>query len=162
MAEENARAIFVSDEERAVELISNFLQEKGIEVEIVHHMPESDGMGLTPFASSGSSNHLEVLVKDVEKLQDARQLLTRYSGEILEQAQVVDLQPAQVVVECDDCEETNVYPGELQGTVQECEHCGSYLDVPGGDDQYDWSIVDETVAEDDMEQEEDPDADAWG
>lgn len=162
MTGDQSHALFISDDVRSVELIAEFLQKKGIPCEIVHHMPESDGVGLTPFATSGSTNHLEIQIHDAEKMEEAKALLASHAQELLETSKLVDITPAEVVVTCDECGQQGFFPGELAGTVQDCPHCGTYLDIPGGPDEYDWSIVDETVAEDDMPSEDEDESDAWG
>ncbi|HBN75865.1 MAG TPA: hypothetical protein DD473_08615 [Planctomycetaceae bacterium] len=167
MADSQSILVFESDDEQAVELIANFLNEKGVNADVIEHkpdMPQGDafGMTVTAYAGAESSGRFEVRIKDAEQFEQARILLTKHTEEILRRADLVQIQASEVVVECDDCSKSNVYSGALQGTVQECEHCGSYLDVPGGEDDYDWSIVDETISEDDEAAETDDEADAWG
>ena len=36
----------------------------------------------------------------------------------------------KVAAKCEDCGKDTVFDGAMQGTVQECEHCGAYVDVP--------------------------------
>lgn len=36
----------------------------------------------------------------------------------------------KVTAKCEECGKETVFDGELSGTVQECEHCGAYVDVP--------------------------------
>ena len=52
-----------------------------------------------------------------------------------------------VEAECEDCGKTTTFPASRRGTVETCPHCGEYLDVPGDDDEFDWSEA-ETEVED--------------
>jgi hypothetical protein len=35
-----------------------------------------------------------------------------------------------IPVKCDECEKVSGFPATQTGTVQECPHCGEYMDVP--------------------------------
>ncbi len=36
---------------------------------------------------------------------------------------------AEIPVICEECGKTTSFPGSLDGTTQECRHCGAYVDV---------------------------------
>jgi hypothetical protein len=36
---------------------------------------------------------------------------------------------SDIQVICEDCGKTTSFPGSLDGTIQECRHCGAYVDV---------------------------------
>ena len=39
-----------------------------------------------------------------------------------------------IEVECDECGQTTLFPGGQHGTIQDCPHCGAYVDVGEFDD----------------------------
>ncbi len=164
MSRTDPRSVFTSDNLSAAEFVAEWLGQQGIEVELVTHMKESDGVGLTPFSDSLSTSHMELFVKNVDDVETAKELILENQESILQEAQKRDQTvPENIAVACEHCGETAIFPGEMQGTVQDCPHCGEYLDVPGGEDEFDWSVVDETLSEDELaENDADEQSDAWG
>lgn len=146
MSAQEPNCLYVTSDRAAAELIVTWLGERNIAAEVVTHLKESDGLMVTPFATSDMSNHLEVHLKNLDQKEAAEQLLATHQEELLQIAQKLDETPAaDMVVVCESCGQSSVYAGEFQGTVQDCQHCGSYVDVPGGEDEYDWSEVEETL-----------------
>ncbi|MEM7626875.1 MAG: hypothetical protein AAF333_14875 [Planctomycetota bacterium] len=45
---------------------------------------------------------------------------------------------------CEDCAKTTTFPGTMRGSVQECKHCGAYVDLYE-DDGWDDEDFDEDV-----------------
>ena len=39
---------------------------------------------------------------------------------------------------CWDCGQPLRFPARQRGNVQECPHCGAFVDVPGGEEFDDW------------------------
>jgi hypothetical protein len=60
-------------------------------------------------------------------------------------------EPQTLEATCEDCEKTSHFAGSLNGTVQTCPHCGSFIDVG----EFEWP-EDETT--DDQAHNRDPDA----
>ncbi len=165
MSRKDPRSVFTSDSHDVAEFITEWLQRQGIDAELVAHLKESsDGTGLTPFSDSQTTSHLEVFVNNVDDVEVVKKLILENKEKILQEAERKNDPPPELITfACDHCNEAAVYPGTMQGTVQECPHCGEYLDVPGGEDEYDWSVVDETISEDELAEDDlDDDFDAWG
>ncbi len=164
MSREDPRTIFTSDDLSIAEFVTEWLGKQGVDVELVRHFKESDGVGLSTLSDSQSTSHVEVHVKDIEDVEAVKKLIVENQESILQEAQKRDeTVPETIAVVCEHCEETAVYPGSMQGTVQECPYCGEYLDVPGGEDEFDWSVIDETISEDELaENTPDEESDAWG
>jgi len=57
-------------------------------------------------------------------------------------------EPKSIFVQCEDCGKTSSFAGSLQGTVQDCPHCGAYVDV--GD--FEWPGEDQDEVEEDGRQ----------
>jgi ribosomal protein S27E len=55
---------------------------------------------------------------------------------------------AAIEVQCEDCRQKSSFPSSQKGTVQDCPHCGAYVDV-GPSDNADpfWLEGDDTVEE---------------
>lgn len=54
--------------------------------------------------------------------------------------------PKTIEAICEKCSKTTTFSSNLDGTVQECSHCGAYLDVGDSDfsdDEYDEQTEDE-------------------
>ena len=45
-----------------------------------------------------------------------------------------------IEVLCEECKKPSSFAGSLEGTVQDCPHCGAYVDVG----EFDWPLDDET------------------
>jgi hypothetical protein len=52
-------------------------------------------------------------------------------------------QGAEMEVTCDECGKVAAFPAAQRGTVQDCPHCGAYLDVGEGDLPGDWGAESE-------------------
>ncbi|HUT09167.1 MAG TPA: DUF2007 domain-containing protein [Thermoguttaceae bacterium] len=60
----------------------------------------------------------------------AGRLLAEYERRKIERdAKRKSSEPKTIEVRCEDCDRTSAFAGSLKGTVQECPHCGSYIDV---------------------------------
>jgi hypothetical protein len=44
--------------------------------------------------------------------------------------------PVEVV--CEECGQRTTFPPRHRGSVQQCRHCGAYVDVGGAEDSEDW------------------------
>jgi len=65
----------------------------------------------------------------------AGQLLAQYERRRIERdAKRVADEPKTIEAHCEDCGKPSTHAGSLKGTVQECSHCGSYIDVG----QFEW------------------------
>ena len=165
MSTHDPSCVFVTGDRAAAKLIVDWLKERGVAAVVQTHMPESDGVGLTPISDADMRARQEIHITEVDRADEIRDLILEHQEELIERAQTIESAPPQdVLVTCEACGQTAVYAAEYQGTVQDCPHCGAYLDVPGGEDEFDWSVVDETVAEDDLpeETEDEEDPAAWG
>lgn len=144
--------VLITDNRLAADLVAAMLNNNGIMAEIKTHMKESDGLVLTPFANSNMSDHLEIHVADLEQVQEAEELIAANEELVAQTAEKLSAPPPEdVIVACEACGKSTLFAGALQGSVQDCPECGAYMDIPGGEEEFDWSVVDETIAEDDEE-----------
>ncbi len=74
---------------------------------------------------------------DIER---AKPLLVKYEQERSERPNPTtqeDTKPIEVV--CEECGKPSLFTASNRSTIQDCPQCGAYVDVPGGNDEYDWS-----------------------
>jgi hypothetical protein len=77
--------------------------------------------------------------KDVEQ---AKPVLEDYERQLLErraadQRKAAD-SDATIEVTCEKCGQRSLFPAEQRDTVQECPHCGAYVDVGDSPDTEEW------------------------
>jgi DNA-directed RNA polymerase subunit RPC12/RpoP len=77
--------------------------------------------------------------KDVER---AKPLLENYEDQLLERQEAdrhkLSLDDAAIEVTCEECGRSSLFPAEQRDTVQDCPHCGSYVDVGDVADTEEW------------------------
>jgi hypothetical protein len=73
---------------------------------------------------------VEVWVLDPVQTAEAIRLLGEHALEL--RVQKPDGPPVEVV--CEECDKTSTFPAEERGSVQNCPHCGAYLDVEPADE----------------------------
>ena len=109
-------------------LVRTLLVEEGIDAQVVEDL--STG-GLWMFGLLPGIHKPQVWVQRAD-LQRAQPLLVEYERQEAER-QAAHQQAARtgepIKVTCEDCGQASMFPAEHQGTVQECPHCGAYVDV---------------------------------
>src|SRR5688572_23339161 len=73
---------------------------------------------------------------DRADIERARPVLVEYERRSAERRPGVAPEGGRIEVACEKCGGTATFPAAQKGTVQECPHCGAYLDV-GKDDSWD-------------------------
>ena len=60
-----------------------------------------------------------------------------------------DVDPTKTTLNevCEECGKLSAFPGTMAGTVQNCLHCGRYMDVGELDELEEWSDEDEPESE---------------
>lgn len=59
----------------------------------------------------------------------AKQLIQQFEQRNREREKPGTSTAADIQVQCEECGKTTVFPGSLDGSIQECSHCGSFVDV---------------------------------
>jgi hypothetical protein len=128
------KCVYVADSMGLAEVVATWLAEQGFPAEVMNQATLGGLRGLTPYALSGvSADGVEVWVQDAAHADDARKALAEQARRAAaEQAAREAAPPVEVV--CEDCNQTSTFAGKERGSVQDCPHCGAYLDVPGDDD----------------------------
>lgn len=128
MLNRDPRCVFVANTMAAAVVTAAWLTEQGIAAEVMDLMTLGGLEGLTAWAPGISARGLEVWVLDPTKAPEARRLLAEHAAA---QARRVEeaKEGSDLEVVCEECGQTSVSPAAQRGTVQDCPHCGEYLDV---------------------------------
>lgn len=102
------------------DILTAWLEEQGIEAMIVDRANSGAYLfGLTDVEG------FAIVAAQPEVAERAIKLLEEHNPSIQKRGA-----GTQIAAKCEDCGKDTVFDGTLQGTVQECEHCGAYVDVP--------------------------------
>jgi hypothetical protein len=142
MTERDPKCVFATDDPRVAEVVADTLGHHGIAAEVINRATFSGLFGSTAWSSiSVSRPGLEVWVHDPKDAPAALQLLAEYEQRKLQTDAVKEaLGPVEAV--CEECGQKTAFDGRYRGTVQDCPHCHAYMDVPGDDEPFDWSVPD--------------------
>lgn len=107
-------------------LVQQFLEGQGIESSVTE---DNSLVGQWTFGLLPEIHKPQVWVSraDAERVAE---LLTLFE-ERRRERNAVDPPPgtAAIEVRCEDCGRTTTFAGNLQGSVQDCPHCGAFVDV---------------------------------
>lgn len=109
-------------------LLSNFLEENGIEA---HATLDESLAGYWAFGVLPEIHKPQVWV-DRSNAAAAASLLAQYESDLARRrssraAKEASGSPIDAV--CEDCGKTTTFPASKNGTVQDCSHCGAFMDV---------------------------------
>lgn len=91
--------------------------------------------GLTWLSSTAvAARGIEVWALDPDQVGRAILLLEEHKAEVAGRAAQPATADAPIRVTCEDCSGVSTFPHRERGTVQNCNHCGAYVDVPGDEE----------------------------
>ncbi|MEQ8790570.1 MAG: DUF2007 domain-containing protein [Pirellulaceae bacterium] len=140
MRNRDRRCVFVTDDLGVADVVVTLLGHEGVEAQVMDRGTLGGLLGLTVWSKTGvSANGVEVWVSEVDDAPRARQLVEAMDQQKAKRRQVSE-QLGPVDAACEECGAVTNFPANQRGTVQDCPHCGEYLDVPGGDEEetVDW------------------------
>lgn len=147
MIHRDPRCVFVADSPVLAEVVALWLVDQGVPARVMNPATLGGLVGLTPWSLTGvSSSGIEVWVDDAARAPQALQLLAEHEQFRAEKSAAPAADAAPVEAVCEECGQVSPFPASQRGTLQECPHCGGYLDVPGGDAD-DWDPADGTTDE---------------
>jgi hypothetical protein len=130
MISRDARCVFVAPNVAEATVVVNWLEHEGIAAQVMDSMTHGGLEGLTAWTGI-SARGIEVWVMMKEDAQRAVSLIEHHKVAIAKlRERKAAAGPVRAV--CEECEQGSVFSGDKRGSVQNCPHCGSYLDVPGG------------------------------
>jgi hypothetical protein len=110
-------------------MIVAMLDAKGIEA-----FADEDVSGVSIWgAGTISQFHQPNVWIEKSNAEKAAELILRFEEDNRNRA-TPDLSGREVQVECEACGKVSHFPSSLNGTTQDCSHCGAYVDV----DELDW------------------------
>jgi hypothetical protein len=107
-------------------LLCGYLEQNGIETHVLEDNPTHEWLfGLLPQV------HKPEVCVDRCHVDDARSLVETFELEERQRnSQIISaLQSEPVAVDCEECGKKSTFPASQLGTLQECSHCGAYVDV---------------------------------
>jgi hypothetical protein len=129
--------VYVADSLGLAEVVAIWLTDQGLPAQVMDAHTLGGHEGLTWFSRTGvSTRGIEVWVNDPAEATRTQLLLQEHQAEMAAQAAERAHAAETVEVVCEDCGGSNAFPGSDRGKVQNCGHCGEYLDVPSDQDGY--------------------------
>jgi hypothetical protein len=116
-------------------LLCNYLEQNGIEA---HATFDESLAGYWAFGVLPEIYKPQVWV-DKSNVAAAAALLAEYERDRLRRRSLQEsAQDAGSTIGaiCEDCGKTTLFPASKNGTVQDCSHCGAYIDVGGEPEEF--------------------------
>lgn len=130
------KCVFVADNPGLAEVIVLFLGDNNIAAQVMNPATLGGLVGLTWLSQTGvSANGIEVWVDQAADAERARELIAQREEVLKEKAAKKKARTGTVKAECDECGKVSEFPSAEAGTVQDCLHCGEYMDVPDLEDE---------------------------
>jgi rubrerythrin len=136
-------AIFTATSNIRAHAICHMLVQCGVEAYVTE---DFSLVGLTVYGPLPGIHTPKVWI-DKSDVDRATQLLQEHERREAELRKEPPASVAQdlVAAECEECGTSTGFPAAQRGSVQECPHCGAYVDVGMEDD--DWSAGEDSEAE---------------
>lgn len=126
----DAKCVYVANSPGEADVVAVWLEEQGFPTRVMNMSTLGGIAGLTPYSPLGiSPGGIEVWVLDEPRAPLAKQMLEEHSQSLARHATAAAEQSGPIEVRCEDCGRTTEFPAQQRGSVQECPHCGEYLDV---------------------------------
>jgi Putative prokaryotic signal transducing protein len=114
--------------------LQTLLENAGIEAHVTEHLAVT---GVSILGAQPEFLRPQVWV-DRSQVEPARALLAEYEQNRRDVKRLEsEAEPARetaIEVVCEECDEVNLFPPGLRGKVQNCRHCGAFVDVDDGED----------------------------
>lgn len=121
---DNPTIVFTAETNVESHLVVEMLRASGIEALAVE---DQSGVSLWAFGTISQFHKPNVWVDTTDI--DAAVVLVREFEKQKRTRNNTEGIGAPIVVTCEDCGKDTTFPGELNGTTQECAQCSAYLDV---------------------------------
>ena len=129
MINRDPRCVYVAHSVGEADITANWLKDRGIAAQVMDRSTLGGLEGLTPWPAPGiGAKGIEVWVVHPQDAPRALELLKEFEAERAAQAEA-NREAGPVTAVCERCGKGSVFPAQLRGTVQNCPHCGAYMDV---------------------------------
>lgn len=142
MAPKDPLAAYNAESNMEALLVQRFLESEGFEAFV------TEDLSLVGYWMLGTLPEIHKPQVWINRCDAERvaQLLTEYERRKIERDAERRADDAMAIeVHCEDCGKTSTFAGSLAGTVQDCPHCGSYVDVG----EFEWPHDDFGVGDED-------------
>lgn len=131
MALEDSITAYIAESNMEALMAKHHLEAAGIEA----HVSEDNSIAGTLIAGRMSNFHKpEVWVSRADS-QRAAELLAEFEEQKrARDPKRVEDEPKTAEANCERCEKPSTFAGSLNGTIQNCPHCGAFVDVG----EYEW------------------------
>jgi hypothetical protein len=125
------KCVFVGDNVGIAHAVVAHLGSHDIEAQVMNEMTMGGFEGLTAWLPGKASlRGLEVWVVNPDDAEHARRIIAENDEELkrAQSSRARRTEPVSAI--CEECGQSATFPPSEQGTVQDCPHCGKYMDVP--------------------------------
>lgn len=127
------RCVYVADTQASALGTSHWLERFGIENVLVDKTTLGISHGVSFSSDDPAADGWQVWVKDPGQVELARELMRER-----EESRQQRIAQGDIEACCESCGTTTRFGGAARGTIQNCPRCGGYVDVPGGEDEFEW------------------------
>jgi Zn finger protein HypA/HybF involved in hydrogenase expression len=131
MTSRDERCVFVANTVAEATATANWLEHEGISARVMDALTHGGLEGLTAWTGA-SLRGVEVWVVNPEDAETARKLIAENEQLLAASTEAGDEKP--VLAFCEECGSACEFPAELRGTIQDCPHCGRYMDAVDDED----------------------------
>jgi len=136
MSYRDPRCVYVAQSIGEADVVANYLEQNDIRAEVMNRNTRGGIDGLSLFSPSTVSVHgMEVWVIDPQQAPRAVQLLAENEMQRTTRTAARELTGEPIDVVCEECGEASTFPPAQRGSVQDCPHCGAYIDVGEDEDE---------------------------
>ncbi len=123
--------VFVASDAGQAAAVVNWLEQQDVPARMMDTMTMGGLEGLTGWVGV-SARGIEVWVLRQADAERAKALVAEHHQAITALLEK-KASAGPVFADCEECGHRSVFAGDQRGTVQNCPHCGRYMDVPDGD-----------------------------
>lgn len=149
MEMEDPVAVYNAKSDAEAQLLEQLLKDAGIDATIV------EDQSVAGLFADGAITHLpspQVVVARADAERTAEVLLQFDQARQQLQSQArANAELTFVTAVCEECGQSSTFTGTLVGSVQDCPHCGKFMDVAADGEDLEWGDPEDEEAEDDEE-----------
>ena len=132
MISRDPSCVFVAADAAQAAVVANWLEHQGVPAQVMDTMTLGGLEGLTAWTGI-SARGIEVWVVRQADAEVACTMIAEHDQALSALLAGKASAGRSRFPHCEECGCTSEFPGQQRGTVQNCPHCGRYLDVPDGD-----------------------------
>lgn len=127
MISRDPKCVFVGNTVSEATVVANWLEHEGIDTQVMDSLTHGGLDGLTAWTGS-SARGIEVWVLNPAEIEAATELIEQH-GQFRAALDAENEATEPVLAYCEECGQSATFPGEQLGSIQDCPHCGRYMDI---------------------------------